>query len=322
MTELFIFMLQILKNRKNEPFHAQMSAEAAKTTDLDSMLQELESRHVQEIVRVAHDLNVQHAKELEAKRKELEAKDLRIENVVATLGKVLKEREYLKNELQRAGHQQVIMKMKSAASNERDMLKSIRDQIIGKPSPALQDRSMQTMDVLFADDRDPDDDDAPAAASSAAERDSRKPSPAGWIDAVHGEIKGDIAAAFKNIYESDAAAAKAKKKPKSKYDWSFMDVDAFAKEALKQGMPFDTAVADITLPKEWLKSLKVAAKAVSSVQMRVCCSWTIESSAFQSDDSRGRILSMRVLLKASYDENAYWYSTVLVCACNFFCRDR
>jgi hypothetical protein len=178
--------------------------------------------------------------------------------VVATLGKVLKEREFLKSELQRAGHQSIVLKMKQAASNERDMLKSIKDQIVGKPSAVMQDRAMQTMDVQFAEDNDSDEEDCvPAFAATARIGSSRvatAPSPLA-------AMKGDLASAFKNIYDADKTV-KGKKKAKGGQDWSFMDIDTFTKEVLKQGTTFEAIVGDIKLPKEWQKSLRVPPKAV------------------------------------------------------------
>ena len=178
--------------------------------------------------------------------------------MVATLGKVLKEREFLKSELQRAGHQTIVLKMKQAAGNERDMLKSIKDQIIGKPSAVMQDRAMQTMDVEFADDKDSDEEDrVPAFAATAKIGSSLvtiAPSPLA-------AMKGDLAVAFKNIYEGNKTE-KGKKKAKGGQDWSFMDIDTFSKEVLKQGTTFEATVADIKLPKEWQKSLRVPPKAV------------------------------------------------------------
>jgi hypothetical protein len=250
-------------NRKTEAFQAKPSGGAAATADLDAIIQELESAHVQEIAKLAHDMNVQHAKSSEAHRRELEAKDERIENVVATLGKVLKEREYLKNELQRAGHQNVIAKMKHAAANERDMLKSIKDQITGKPSAAVQDRSMQTMDVQFADERDSDSDNAaPSVAASVCN--SLQATAANLpLQLSGGIIHGELASAFKNIYEADQSS-KRKKKAKTGQDWSFIDLDAFAKEAAQRGTTFDAIVRDIKLPKEWQKSLRLPPKSVMS----------------------------------------------------------
>ncbi len=177
--------------------------------------------------------------------------------MVATLGKVLKEREFLKSELQRAGHQSIVLKMKQAASNERDMLKSIKDQIVGKPSAVMQDRAMQTMDVQFADDKDSDEEGYPAFAATAnigSSRVTTAPSPLA-------AMKGELASAFKNIYDADKTA-KGKKKAKGGQDWSFMDIDTFTKEVLKQGFTFEATVGDIKLPKEWQKSLRVPPKAV------------------------------------------------------------
>jgi hypothetical protein len=258
--------LQLLKNRRFEPFAAQSSQSAPRATDVDALLQELESRHVQEIVKLTHEINVQHAKAEEAQRKELEAKDMRIENVVATLGKVLKEREFLKSELQRAGHHSVIQKMKLAAANERDMLKSIKDQIIGKKSAAVEDRGMQTMDVQFADDKDSDDDEAinVSAAQGITAPHASQPVVSGAA------MKGDLAAAFKNIYDKDETLKPKKKNIKGGQDWSFMDVDAFTKEVVKQGMTFQAIVGDIKLPREWQKSLKVPPKAVRIVRVYAC----------------------------------------------------
>ncbi len=256
--------LQLLMNRRTEVFQAKPSGGAAATADLNAIIQELESAHVQEIAKFAHDMNVQHAKASEAHRRELEAKDERIENVVATLGKVLKEREYLKNELQRAGHQNVIAKMKHAAVNERDMLKSIKDQITGKPSAAVQDRSMQTMDVQFADERDSDSDNAaPSVTASGCK--SLQATTANLPLELNGVIShGELASAFKNIYETDQQSSKRKKKAKTGQDWSFIDLDAFAKEATQRGTTFDAIVRDIKLPKEWQKSLRVPPKSVMS----------------------------------------------------------
>jgi hypothetical protein len=257
---------QLLKNRKLEPFVAQASEGAARMSDVNAAVQALESQHIQEIVKLTHEMNIQHAKAMEAQRKELEAKDMRIENVVATLGKVLKEREFLKNELQRAGHQTVIQKMKLAAAHERDFLKSIKDQIIGKPSAAVEDRGMQTMEVQFADGKDSDDDEANNGPSSPGHVTSALP-----IAAKGGAFTGDIAAAFKNIYDKDDVAKK--KKSKVGQDWTFMDIDAFSKEVAKQGMTFQAMVGDIKLPREWQKSLKVPPKAVliAAHQCRLGC---------------------------------------------------
>jgi hypothetical protein len=260
--------LQLLKNRRLEPFTTQASQAAPGATDVNAALNELESRHIQEIVKLTHEINVQHAKAAEAQRKELEAKDMRIENVVATLGKVLKEREFLKSELQRAGHHSVIQKMKLAAANERDMLKSIKDQIIGKKSAAVEDRGMQTMDVQFADDKDSDDEDAinvSAVQGITAPQSSQHVVPGA-------ALKGDLDAAFKNIYEKDEKLKPKKKIIKGGQDWSFMDVDAFTKEVVKQGMTFQAIVGDIKLPREWQKSLKVPPKAVR-IATRIFIRW-------------------------------------------------
>ena len=249
-------------NRRSEPFHSKTSEGASRVTDVNVAIQELENRHMQDIVKLAHDMNVQHAKAMELQRKELEAKDARIENVVATLGKVLKEREFLKNELQRAGHQNVVMKMKQLALNERDMLKSIKDQITGKPSAAVQDRSVQTMDVQFADDKDSDSDDAsPALAVHSGGKHLQVTSAATRLAVEGGAFREEIASAYKNIYES-VNASKGKKKAKAGQDWSFIELDSFKKEAVKLGTTFDAMVGDIKLPREWQKSLKVPAKAV------------------------------------------------------------
>ncbi len=77
--------LQFLMNRKSSPFQSQACEGAARATpvgdDLNEMIQEIENRHVQEIAKLAHEMNVQHAKAVEAQRKEIEAKEMRIENV-------------------------------------------------------------------------------------------------------------------------------------------------------------------------------------------------------------------------------------------------
>jgi hypothetical protein len=247
-----------MMKRRTEPFQASASSHSIpRPADLEGAIQELESRHMQDIVKLTHDMSVQHAKAMEVQRKELDAKDLRIENVVATLGKVLKEREFLKNELQRAGHQNVISKMKQAALSERDMLKSIKDQITGKPSAAVLERGTQTMDVQFADDKDSDSD----STSVVVPKSSQVISAAPLLDVKGGSVQGDLASAFKNIYDSDKTS-KGKKKAKVGQDWSFIDIDAFTKEAMQQGTTFQAIVADIKLPKEWQKSLAVPPKAV------------------------------------------------------------
>ena len=245
--------MQLLKNRKFEPFVAQVSEGGSRLNDVNAAVQALESQHIQELVKLTHEMNIQHAKAMELQRKELEAKDMRIENVVATLGKVLKEREFLKNELQRAGHQAVIQKMKLGAAHERDLLKSIKDQIIGKPSAAVEDRGMQTMEVQFADGRDSDDDDDPTLGRATS---------SGSQPVVKGtSVTGEMAVALKNIYDK-GDITKQKKKAKGGQDWSFMDVDAFTKEVVRQGMTFQAIVGDIKVPREWQKSLKVPPKAV------------------------------------------------------------
>ena len=227
-------------------------------SDVDAIMQDMENKHVQEIVKMAHDLNIQHAKAMEVQRKEVEAKDMRIENIVATLSKVLNEREFLKNELQRAGHQNVLMKMKHVAAGERDMLKSIKDQITGKKSAAVEDRGMQTMDVQFADDKDSGSDEEVGTASG----DLRAAPKVSTIKT--GVAKGLLAETLKNIYEADTkSGGKGKKRaPKGGQDWTFMDLDTFKKELVKQGTTFDAVVADIKLPKEWQRSLKVGPKVV------------------------------------------------------------
>jgi hypothetical protein len=251
-----------MMNRRSESFHSKTSDGTSRVTDVNVAIQELENVHMQDIVKLAHDMSIQHAKAMELQRKELEAKDARIENVVATLGKVLKEREYLKNELQRAGHQNVVMKMKQLALSERDMLKSIKDQITGKPSAAVQDRSVQTMDVQFADDKDSDGDDgSPALALHLGGKPLQVTSAATRLAVEGGAFREEIASAFKNIYESDAS--KGKKKAKAGQDWSFIELDSFKKEAVKLGTTFDAIVGDIKLPREWQRSLKVPAKAVT-----------------------------------------------------------
>jgi hypothetical protein len=249
----------MMMNRRSEAFHSKTSEGTSRVTDVDVAIRELESRHMHDIVKLAHDMNIQHAKAMELQRREVEAKDARIENVVATLGKVLKEREFLKNELQRAGHQNVVMKMKQLALNERDMLKSIKDQITGKPSAAVQDRSVQTMDVQFADDKDSDSDDASPAARLGG-KPLQATSAAARLAAEGAAFREEIASAFKNIYDSDAS--KGKKKGKAGQDWSFIELDSFKKEAAKHGTTFDAIVGDIKLPREWQKSLRVPAKAV------------------------------------------------------------
>ena len=179
----------------------------------------------------------------------------------------------MKSELQRAGHHSVIQKMKLAAANERDMLKSIKDQIIGKQSAAVEDRGMQTMDVQFADDKDSDDEDAinvSAVQGITAPLASQHVVPGA---ALKGDIPvRDIDAAFKIIYEKDEKLKPKKKIIKGGQDWSFMDVDAFTKEVVKQGMTFQAIVGDIKLPREWQKSLKVPPKAVR-IATRVFIRW-------------------------------------------------
>jgi hypothetical protein len=216
--------------------HAQEFTDGdGRITDVDAAMRALESRHRQQVVKMAHDMNIEHAKAMEAQRKEVEAKDTRIENIVATLGKVLNEREFLKNELQRAGHHNVIMKMKAVAAGERDMLKSIKDQITGKKSAAVEDRGMQTMEVQFADDRDSDSDgggEGDAAAAAGVRRGGGSSRAGAAAALVKGGAKGDVAAALKQIYDS---SEKGKKKgAKGGQDWGFMDVETFKKEVARQ----------------------------------------------------------------------------------------
>ena len=251
--------LQLLNKKPS----AWASEGGGSISDVEATMQDMQNKHVQEIVKMAHDLNIQHAKAMEVQRKEVEAKDMRIENIVATLSKVLNEREFLKNELQRAGHQNVLMKMKHVAAGERDMLKSIKDQITGKKSAAVEDRGMQTMDVQFADDKDSDSDEEVGAASGGG--DIRAAPKVSTIKAgVSGVAKGLLAETLKNIYEADTkSGGKGKKKAaKGGQDWTFMDLDTFKKELVKQGTTFDAVVADIKLPKEWQRSLKVGPKVV------------------------------------------------------------
>ena len=76
--------LQLLNKKPS----AWASEGGGSISDVEATMQDMQNKHVQEIVKMAHDLNIQHAKAMEVQRKEVEAKDMRIENIVATSLKI------------------------------------------------------------------------------------------------------------------------------------------------------------------------------------------------------------------------------------------